>query len=71
MEIRWSVPAAEDLERICAWIERENPAAAERRTGLKAHGFKLRGSSAGGGAAVSTGAAIDFVAETEIANQTK
>jgi plasmid stabilization system protein ParE len=27
MEIRWSVPAAEDLERICAFIERDNPEA--------------------------------------------
>lgn len=30
MEIRWSVLAAEDLERICAWIERDNPEAAKR-----------------------------------------
>jgi plasmid stabilization system protein ParE len=30
MEIRWSVPAAEDLENICAWIERDNPTAARR-----------------------------------------
>jgi plasmid stabilization system protein ParE len=30
MEIRWSVPAAEDLARICAWIERDNPEAARR-----------------------------------------
>jgi len=30
MELRWSGPAAEDLERICAWIERENPEAARR-----------------------------------------
>ena len=30
MEIRWSWPAAEDLERICAWIERDNPVAARR-----------------------------------------
>jgi plasmid stabilization system protein ParE len=30
MEIRWSVPAAEDLERICTWIERDNPEAARR-----------------------------------------
>jgi toxin ParE1/3/4 len=28
MEIRWSVPAVEDLERICEWIERDNPEAA-------------------------------------------
>lgn len=30
MEIRWSVRAAEDLERICAWIERDNPEAVQR-----------------------------------------
>jgi plasmid stabilization system protein ParE len=30
MEVRWSLPAAEDLERICEWIERENPEAALR-----------------------------------------
>jgi toxin ParE1/3/4 len=30
MEIRWSLPAAEDLERICEWIERDNPDAARR-----------------------------------------
>ena len=30
IEIRWSLPAAEDLERICEWIERDNPAAAKR-----------------------------------------
>lgn len=30
MDIRWSVPATEDLERICAWIERDNPDAARR-----------------------------------------
>ena len=30
MEIRWSIPAAEDLERICTWIERDNPQAARR-----------------------------------------
>ena len=30
MEIRWSGPAAEDLERICSWIERDNPEAACR-----------------------------------------
>lgn len=28
MQIRWSVPAAEDLERLCEWIERDNPGAA-------------------------------------------
>ena len=28
MEVRWSVPAAEDLERICEHIERENAHAA-------------------------------------------
>ena len=30
MEIRWSLPAADDLERICTWIERDNPDAARR-----------------------------------------
>jgi toxin ParE1/3/4 len=30
MEIRWSLPAADDLKRICAFIERENPEAARR-----------------------------------------
>jgi toxin ParE1/3/4 len=30
MEIRWSLPAAEDLERICGFIERDNPEAATR-----------------------------------------
>ena len=30
MEIRWSLPAAEDLERICERIERDNSDAARR-----------------------------------------
>jgi addiction module RelE/StbE family toxin len=30
MEIRWSLPAADDLERICERIERDNPEAARR-----------------------------------------
>jgi toxin ParE1/3/4 len=30
MEVRWSLPAAEDLERICDRIERDNPPAARR-----------------------------------------
>jgi plasmid stabilization system protein ParE len=30
MEVRWSLPAAEDLELICEWIERDNPEAARR-----------------------------------------
>jgi addiction module RelE/StbE family toxin len=30
MEIRWSLPAAEDLERICERIERDDPEAARR-----------------------------------------
>ena len=30
MEVRWSLPAAEDLERICEWIGRDNPEAAQR-----------------------------------------
>lgn len=28
MEVRWSMPAANDLERICEFIARENPEAA-------------------------------------------
>ena len=38
MEIRWSLPAAEDLERICTWIERDNPAAAKRVANTIYHG---------------------------------
>ena len=30
MEIRWSLPAAEDLERICERIERDNSEAARK-----------------------------------------
>jgi toxin ParE1/3/4 len=30
MEVRWSLPAADDLERICEWIERDSPQAAQR-----------------------------------------
>jgi addiction module RelE/StbE family toxin len=30
MQVRWSMPAAEDLEQICEWIERDNPDAARR-----------------------------------------
>ena len=30
MEVRWSIPAAEDLEHICEWIERDSPEAARR-----------------------------------------
>jgi toxin ParE1/3/4 len=30
MRIQWSPQAADDLERICEWIERDNPAAARR-----------------------------------------
>jgi toxin ParE1/3/4 len=30
MEVRWSMPAADDLERICERIERDNPEAARR-----------------------------------------
>jgi plasmid stabilization system protein ParE len=30
MKVRWSMPAADDLEHICAWIERDSPAAARR-----------------------------------------
>lgn len=24
MQVRWSLPAADDLEHICEWIERDN-----------------------------------------------
>ncbi len=30
MEIRWSAPAADDLERVCERIERDSPEAARR-----------------------------------------
>jgi len=30
MKVLWSVLAADDLERICAWIERDNSEAARR-----------------------------------------
>jgi toxin ParE1/3/4 len=30
MRVRWSVPAVEDLERICTRIERDNPDSARR-----------------------------------------
>lgn len=30
MEVRWSLPAAEDLERVCERIERDSPEAARR-----------------------------------------
>jgi len=30
MEVRRSMPAADDLAHICAWIERDNPSAARR-----------------------------------------
>jgi len=30
MKVRWSLPAAEDLERICERIESDNPEAARR-----------------------------------------
>ena len=30
MDVRWSIPAAEDLEHICEWIERDNPETAGR-----------------------------------------
>lgn len=30
MKVRWSLPAAEDLERICERIDRDNPEAARR-----------------------------------------
>jgi len=30
MQVRWSIPSAEDLEQICEWIEKDNPEAARR-----------------------------------------
>ena len=30
MEVRWSGPAANDLERICEYVARDNPEAARR-----------------------------------------
>jgi toxin ParE1/3/4 len=30
MQVRWSALAVDDLERICAWIDRENPEVARR-----------------------------------------
>jgi len=30
MQVRWSATAADDLERICAWIEKDNPEIARR-----------------------------------------
>ena len=30
MQVRWSMPAAEDLENICEWIERDSPESARR-----------------------------------------
>jgi toxin ParE1/3/4 len=30
MEVRWSIPAADDLEHICERIEKDNPEAARR-----------------------------------------
>jgi plasmid stabilization system protein ParE len=39
MEIRWSIPAAEDLERICTWIERDHPEAARRVAGTIYNGI--------------------------------
>jgi plasmid stabilization system protein ParE len=38
MQVRWSVPAADDLERICAWIEKDNPEAAGRIASTIYHG---------------------------------
>jgi toxin ParE1/3/4 len=30
MQVRWSALAVDDLERICAWIDRDSPDAARR-----------------------------------------
>jgi len=38
MEIRWSLPAAEDLERICGRIERDSPPAARHVARTIFHG---------------------------------
>jgi plasmid stabilization system protein ParE len=35
MQVRWSIPAAEDLEHICEWIERDNPEAGRRMAGRR------------------------------------
>ncbi len=38
MTVRWSLPAAEDLEQICERIERDNPDAARRVARTIYHG---------------------------------
>jgi plasmid stabilization system protein ParE len=30
MQVRWSIPPAEDLEHICEWIKWDNPEAGRR-----------------------------------------
>jgi hypothetical protein len=42
MQIRWSLPAAEDLERIGAWIEQDNP---EQRGALPKSSMRVAASS--------------------------
>lgn len=44
MEIRWAVTAAEDLKRICAWLERDKrkrPAELPRSSMKVAHSLKI------------------------------
>jgi plasmid stabilization system protein ParE len=38
MEVRWSLPAADDLQRICEWIERGNLETARRVARTIYHG---------------------------------
>lgn len=47
MEIRWSIPAAEDLEDICTWIERDNRDAAQRVVAVIYDGISQLKNSAG------------------------
>jgi plasmid stabilization system protein ParE len=47
MEIRWSIPAAEDLIRICTWIERDSPQAARRVASTIFNGVAQLGSMPG------------------------
>lgn len=38
MQVRWSALAADDLERICSWVEKDNPEAARRIAKTIYHG---------------------------------
>ena len=46
MDVRWSLPAAGDLEHICEWIERDNPEAA-RRVALRVQVRRFRSGKTG------------------------